>query len=183
MTNIFLERRFDPPIGAADVTKMAIDGAGCFSIHRVAWNGSFLAADGTRMLCSFSAADTESARVALRQSGADTRVLWRGDIADAPGVREDDIDGANVLVERSFDEPVTLKQIQDMEDAGIGCLEMRNVRFIRTFFSADRRRMLCLYRAPDAESVRQAQREAGVPFDEAWSFRRFTIRDVCSIKR
>ena len=30
--------------------------------------------------------------------------------------------------------------------------------------------MLCLYEAPDAESVRQAQREAGVPFERAWAF-------------
>jgi hypothetical protein len=33
--------------------------------------------------------------------------------------------------------------------------------------------MICLYEAPDAESVRQAQREAGVPFDEAWAFARY----------
>ena len=57
-----------------------------------------------------------------------------------------------------------------IEDAGIECLNMRNVRFVRTYFSADRTRMLCLYDAPDAEMVRQAQREAGVPFDDAWSF-------------
>ena len=180
MTEIFLERKFDPPIGKDDIMQMAADGAGCFSIHRVRWNGSFLAADGGRMVCSFSAPDLESARVALRQVGTDTRALWRGEIADAPGIREDDVDGANVLVERSFDEPVTLRQVQDMEDAGIGCLQMRNVRFIRTFFAADQRRMLCLYAAPDAESVREAQREAGVPFDDAWSFRRYTIRDVCN---
>jgi len=64
-----------------------------------------------------------------------------------------------------------LQKIQDIENAGIGCLESRNVRFIRTFFSADQKRMICLYAAPDAESVRQAQREAGVPFEEAWTFR------------
>lgn len=178
MTNIFLERNFDPPIGRDDVMQMAANGAGCFSIYRIRWNGSFLAADGNRMVCWFSAPDLETGRVALRQIGTDTRVLWRGQIVDAPSVAEDDIDGANVLVERSFDEPVTLRQVQDIEDAGIGCLQMRNVRFIRTFFSADRRRMLCLYSAPDAESVREAQREARVPFDDAWSFRRYTVRDI-----
>ena len=92
---------------------------------------------------------------------------------DVPGIDAAEIGKANVLVERSFDDGMTLLEIQDIEDAGIWCLEIRNVRFLRTFFSADRKRMLCLYEAPDAESVRQAQREAGVPFDEAWAFSRY----------
>ena len=32
---------------------------------------------------------------------------------------------------------------------------------------------MCLYRAPDAESVRIAQREAGMPVERVWSFRQF----------
>jgi hypothetical protein len=46
------------------------------------------------------------------------------------------------------------------------------VKFARTFFSADRRRMVCLYQAPDAESVRLAQREAAMPLDAVWAFER-----------
>jgi hypothetical protein len=30
-------------------------------------------------------------------------------------------------------------------------------------------RMLCLYEAPDAESVRLANREASLPFDRVWA--------------
>jgi hypothetical protein len=32
--------------------------------------------------------------------------------------------------------------------------------------------MLCQYRAPDVESVRLAQREAGLPVDALWAFER-----------
>jgi hypothetical protein len=169
-TYVFLERRFSPPLEPADVLALAAGAAGCFGMHRVNWRHSLLSSDGSRMLCSFDAPDMESARIAMRQSDVDTTNFWRGNIQNAPNVGPQDMRQANVLVERSFDAAVELSQIQDLEDAGLRCLEIRRVRFLRTFFSFDRKRMICLYAAPDAESVRQAQVEAGVPFDEAWAF-------------
>lgn len=74
-----------------------------------------------------------------------------------------------VVVERSFPEPVRFEDVQAKEDASAWCLEAHGVRFLRTFFSADRRRMICVYEAPDAESVRLANREAGLPFDAVWT--------------
>jgi len=76
-----------------------------------------------------------------------------------------------VLVERSFPEPVDVRDIQAIEDRGAWCLEAHGVRFLKTYFGRDRRRMICLYEAPDAESVRLAQEKAGVPFDKAWAAR------------
>ena len=72
-----------------------------------------------------------------------------------------------VVVERSFAEPVTFDDLQAMEDRSRPCLDVRGVRFIRTYFSRDRRRMICLYDAPDAASVRDAQAKAGLPFERA----------------
>jgi hypothetical protein len=34
--------------------------------------------------------------------------------------------------------------------------------------------MICLYRAPDADAVREAQRQAGVPFTSVWRFARLS---------
>lgn len=170
MTDMFLEREFEPPISPADVIALARESADCFNMHRVGWLGSLLSNDGRRMVCRFSAADMESTRIALRQSAADIRMLWRGSVHDAPGLEEQDIERANVLVARRFEDSVTLQEIQDIEDAGIWCLETRDVRFVRTYFSVDQKRMICLYEAPDAESVRQSQRQAGVPFEDAWGF-------------
>jgi hypothetical protein len=172
MTDVILERKFETALTPADVWQMAADATGCFDIHRVAWHGSLLSADGHKMICWFSAADLESARLALRETGDDAVMCWRGSVHTLPGLSKEDIASANVLVERGFENAVTLQEIQDIEDAGIGCLEMRSVRFIRSFFAADQRRMICLYSAPDLESVRQAQRGAAVPFDEAWAFRK-----------
>jgi hypothetical protein len=74
-----------------------------------------------------------------------------------------------VVVERTFAEPVRFEDIQALEDRGAWCLEMHGVRFHKTYFSADRRRMICIYEAPDAESVRLAQTKAAMPFDRVWT--------------
>jgi len=76
-----------------------------------------------------------------------------------------------VVVERSFPEPVTFEHLQVAGDRGAWCLEAHGVRFLKTYFSRDRRRMVCLYEAPDAESVRLAQEKAGLPFERAWAAR------------
>ena len=77
-----------------------------------------------------------------------------------------------VLVERRFEKAIEFADIQDLEDAGSSCLDIHHVRFLKSFFSKDRRRMLCLYEAPDAESVRLAEDQAKVPYDRAWTCQR-----------
>jgi hypothetical protein len=47
--------------------------------------------------------------------------------------------------------------------------EQRRVKFIRSYFSKDRRRMICEYEAPDAEAVREVQRTASMPFERIWA--------------
>lgn len=170
MTDVFLQRRFDPSISAADVFEMSKESSGCFGLHSVDWHSSALSSDGGQMICHFSGPDAESVRIALRQVGADILALWPGTIHNAPGLSEADHASANVLVLRSFEEPVTLEEIQAIEDEGAWCLETHQVKFLRTYFSTDRKRMICLYQAPDAESVRLAQRQAQMPVEQVWAF-------------
>lgn len=177
MIDLFLERQFAKPLTASRVAKVTQDAQGCLDIYAVRWLGSLLGLDGRRMVCRFQAPDTESARQCLRQAGADITRLWAGTVHDAqhaalgeeaPPPLDPD---ANVLVERSFAEPVSLADLQAIEDLASACLENHRVRFKRSCFSLNRRRMLCLYQAPDAESVRVAQRQAGMPFTMAWACR------------
>ncbi|MCB1954084.1 MAG: DUF4242 domain-containing protein [Rhodocyclaceae bacterium] len=168
MVEMVLERDFDTPISAAEVRSGA--DLGCLSLHRVGWRCSLLSLDGRKMICSFQAADAESVRIALRMGGADIRRLWAGSIHEAPRVSVPLMDRANVLVRRSFEQPVAIAEIQAREDSGAWCLDARQVTFVRTYFSRDRKRMVCLYHAPDAESVREAQRSADMPMDDVWAF-------------
>lgn len=171
--DVILERSWDPPIDDAAMQLMISTSGGCLDLHRVAWKGSMMSADGRDLACHFRAPDAESARIALRQAGADTGRLWPGTLHDAPDVSEAEILAANVVVSRGFEAPVEFEAIQALEDAGAGCLRMHRVCFLRSYFSNDRRRMLCLYRAPDAESVRIAQHEARMPVDRVFAFRRY----------
>lgn len=174
MTPVIVEREWDQPRSDADLQDMLANSEGCLETHRCKWHGSLLSADGRQLVCHFSAPDAESVRIALRQAGSDAVTAWASSIHDAPGVTDADLDRANVLVARRFDQPVDFEAIQGLEDAGKGCLDLHRVRFVRTWFSRDRTRMICLYEAPDAESVRISQREARMPVERIWSFRRFT---------
>lgn len=75
---------------------------------------------------------------------------------------------ARVIVERSFPEPVEFSEVQAREDRSAWCMQAHHVRFVRSYFSLDRRRMICVYDAPDAEAVRRANETAGLPFDHVW---------------
>lgn len=76
---------------------------------------------------------------------------------------------ALIAVERSFDASVEFEELQAAEDAAAWCLQMHRVSFRKTLFAEDGTRMLCFYEAPDAESVRSAQRQAGLPFDRIYA--------------
>ena len=170
MTDVVLERTFDPPTTADELMHSAEEQAGCFDLYQVDWQRSLVSTDRRNLICWFRGVDVESVRTALRVNGVDTRVLWGGTYHEAPGLAADAVARVNVVVKRRFDAPVTLEEVQAIEDAGASCLEMRGVEFVCTLFSSDRTRMVCLYHAPDAESVREAQREAGMPFESIWAF-------------
>jgi hypothetical protein len=72
------------------------------------------------------------------------------------------------VVERTFEQPWTLDSI----DAGIAmagaCHDRHGVQYLGGFLSHDGRRMICVFLAADAESVRLSNRAAGAPFDCAW---------------
>ena len=74
-----------------------------------------------------------------------------------------------VIVERSFDEPVEFESLQAREDKITWCLDQHRITFLRSYLSSDRKRMICVYEAPDAESVRIANRQAELPFDCVWT--------------
>ena len=78
-----------------------------------------------------------------------------------------------VIVERKFETPETFEELQAQEEKFSWCMDQHNVRFLRTYFSQDRTIMICEYEAPDAESVRQVQRTAGMPYENIWSAKKF----------
>lgn len=174
MTDILVERHWDQALSDADMLTILGSAADCLGIHRVDWHGSRLSADGHELFCHFSAADAESVRIALNQAGSPRGQVWAGTVHDALGITDDELARANVLVSRRFEEPVAFEEVQAAEHAGASCLLTHRVHCVRTYLSTDRRRMICLYQAPDAESVRLALHDASMPVERVWAFRQFS---------
>lgn len=172
MNDIFVERHWDQPQTEAGMQELMAAAESCLGIHRVRWCGSLLAADGRDLFCHFRGADAESVRIAMRQAG-EPRRIWACRVEDAADVVPADLDRANVVVVHDFDEPADFGARRLLDEVDMGCFRIHRVRLVRSYLSADRRRMACLYQAPDAESVRLAQREAGLPADRVWAVRRY----------
>jgi hypothetical protein len=74
-----------------------------------------------------------------------------------------------IIVERSFDSPPSDEDLTAADIRERPCLHIYGVVRRRSLLSADRLRMVCEYEAPDAESVRKVQREAGNQFERIWA--------------
>jgi len=180
MARIVVERVFPDPVDIAALKIAARDPDGCLARHQALYLYGYLAPDRQRMICFFEAADAESVRIANRQTGMPFERAYTATVHEPPTVSPaagDAVGSADVLVERSFPAPVSFADVQALEDKGAWCLDEHRVTFVRTYFSSDRQRMLCRYRAPDAESVRFVNRRLSLPFDTAWPITHFRAYD------
>jgi hypothetical protein len=74
-----------------------------------------------------------------------------------------------IVVEQVFDPPLTDEEYARVAKRVDTCVEVRQGRWMRSYFSNDRRRMICEFEAPDAQSIRDAYHSAGAPFQKVWS--------------
>lgn len=72
------------------------------------------------------------------------------------------------VLETSFDPPLTDEEHSRVGSLLDNCLKLRGARWMRSYLSVDRRRMICEFEAADAETVREAYRMAGQPFERCW---------------
>ena len=165
MSLVLTIRNFPTELSLDDIATLSEESKGCMESWSANWQYSFRDPSNNRILCFFAAPDAESVRIGIRQAG------WTGEaIVKSMTVTKarHDLD-ANVIVERHFDEAVEFDNLQNTENQHAWCLAQHQVIFIESYFSLDRKTMICLYHAPDAESVRTAQRQATMPFDRVWA--------------
>jgi hypothetical protein len=74
-----------------------------------------------------------------------------------------------IIVERTFEHPPTDADLDAAAERERKCKEIHSITWKRSVMSTDRRRGICEYEAPDAETVRRVQLEAGIPFDRIWA--------------
>jgi len=84
---------------------------------------------------------------------------------------------ARVLVEQVFAEPFTDERYAAFAKKVDPCVEVRDGLWRRSSLAIDKLRMVCEFEAPDAESVREAYRVAGVPYERVWTADVYAIED------
>jgi hypothetical protein len=84
---------------------------------------------------------------------------------------------ARVIVEQVFDPPMSEKDYAEFAQRIDPCLQVRNSMWRRSYVSHDKRRMTCEFDAPDAGSVREAMRSAGLKFERVWAAEVFAVED------
>lgn len=84
---------------------------------------------------------------------------------------------ARVIAEQSFETALSDEELSRMSQRLDACLEIRNGAWVRSYLAADRKRVICDFEAPDAESVRQAMRSAQIQFDRVYSVQVFVVED------
>jgi hypothetical protein len=84
---------------------------------------------------------------------------------------------ARVVLEQSFETPISDEAMAKVARRMDECLELRNGAWMRTYVSLDRKRMICEFFAPDADSVRDALRSSDIPFDRVYSTEVFSVED------
>jgi hypothetical protein len=168
MENVVVERRFGEPLTVEGVRALAAAKAWCHDRYHARFRRTHLGGDGMRMLCVYAAPDVESVRQASRTGGIPFERAW-GATVHGPGEPEPGAAARTlVIVERSFPAAVAFGDVQELEDRAAWCFRMHDVRFHVSYLSRDGRRMICVYEAPDAESVRIANERGALPFDAVW---------------
>ena len=84
---------------------------------------------------------------------------------------------ATILMEQSFETPLSEEDEAKFAKRLDECLKLRNSAWARSYLALDRKRMMCEFEAPDAESVRQALRSSGLTFDRVWTAHVYTAED------
>jgi hypothetical protein len=171
MVEVIVERSFEDPVELAAIRAIEDRGAWCLEEQQVRFVRTWFSKDRRRMVCLYEAPGAESVLIAQRQAGMPFDRVWSATRHPAPTGRPEPAAAGHesVIVERTFGEPTTVGAIGALLKKGRECLPRHQVAYLGAHLSADARRMLCVFLAPDAESVRIANRESGAPFDRAWT--------------
>jgi Nickel responsive protein SCO4226-like len=169
MELVVVERTFEQPVQFEDIHALDGSASWCLSAHRVRFLKTLFSRDRRRMLCLYEAPDAEAVRRAEGEARATFDRAWT--CAQLPiGSPGNQAPAAEyVVVERLFPEPVTPEFFANALREKGWCLDLHRAEYVEGYLATDGLRAVCVFRAPDAESVRLANNQAGVPYTKVWT--------------
>jgi len=168
MELVIVVRRFEEPQAFEPIQAAEQRVAWCLDQHRVRFLRSYSSRDGLSMVCFYEAPDAESVRLTQAKAGLPVESAWSAAVQRYRAVHAAREGRVTVVVERELEQPVTLEFVESVFASGKGCLDLHGAEPIASHLSKDGRRVLCIFDAPDAESVRIANHQIGVPVHRAW---------------
>lgn len=166
---VVVERTFERPkaFGELECAEKAV--AWCLKQHEVRPQVSYLSLDGRSMICVYEAPDAESVRVTQRRGGLSFTRAWACTILPGPsGATEAPPRFSTVVVERDLPDGMTIDGARAMIASAEPCFDLHRTVLLRSHFSRDGTRMICIFAAPEADAVRRANAHAKQPFSRAW---------------
>lgn len=172
MQYVIVERNFDTPRSYQEVMAKMADPSSqtCLDMHEVEFVRSYIAKDMSRQICVFKAKDAESVRQANRHAGMIFDIAYSAEGVPFPDLpNEEQAKRAIIIADRIFDGPDHLEQYREAEEYATGCNRLYGIDFLGGFCADDSRHAFCVYAASDAETVRVANRQSGLPYEAVWS--------------
>lgn len=170
MADVFVEWTLEPALSEQEIRRFAHDGNECRDLYNVRIQESLFDEEGRRLICHFRAPDAESVRMALRCVGVDIDIVWSGTIYDMPKPAT-----GNVVVERKLNRSVLTDKDKAIDAISTEWFDQYGFKLVRAIISLDGTRMICLYDAPDAESISLAQNQSESLTTSIWSYRRIAV--------
>jgi len=166
MVDVFIDRQLGPFGEGGPFMPLASNP--CFSLHKIRWRQSLLAADGSRMLCHVEAPDAESVRLSLRNCGKPVYAIWTGAVRACGAAGRE-----NIVLERRIAVASQADQYRSFEALQRSEWSMAGISLGRIVCSLDKKHILALFRAPGVQQLRSLLDENGIPFDRLWAFLAF----------
>src|SRR6185436_14804831 len=76
---------------------------------------------------------------------------------------------ADIFLERSYETPVAASDVLRVAKKAGGCYDLHRIEWKGSLLAAGGRKLICHFRAPDAESVRIAMRDMRAGFGRLWT--------------
>jgi hypothetical protein len=82
MSDVILERRYDPPLTDGRFRELTGRLSPCLDRAGIQWVRSHLSRDRRRLICHFRATDAGALRAALRQARIDYERVWSSEVLE-----------------------------------------------------------------------------------------------------
>jgi hypothetical protein len=170
---IVVERSFAEQADMPSLAELERKVASCFEQHAVRASHSWLARDGRHAVCFYEAPDAEAVRATQRTAGLPFENVWRA--LFVPVGSDTSLTTARecVVVQREMPMVLSEDMVHAKRAEVADCEHRHRITPLGSYLQVGGTRVVCCFRAVDAESVRIAQRESGMPSVRTWSAARF----------